>query len=210
MIRSPFLAIVAGFLAGCASGPTIDYSAVLQAAPECCKSFAEMKFEALAANSWTTTDISPSAPAFLFREGKSYFKSFSLPSAASKGVLRVKSFSIYPDSLYHGHLFLPRFTFLDARYSITRTIAPRLRENRPVIGNTAWEGEIPMQAGESFLVVHTGSVERATEVRMYDPDVGAVYVHMPRGGGVLIGNPKGNRVVPIGPTGKLELQIDTK
>ena len=196
-------------LTGCSVPLVAEHSAALDRTVVCCNSFEEIQSQPLAMGIESRTEISPKSIAFKFIDGKSYFLAYQLPQAKTAiRKLTIRTFAVNTTPITAAHIFIPRITTLDANMRPLRSVTPMLELHRPrVIGESWWQGEISLTPAEAHAVIHTGIDERKIILRMPDSDAGAVYAPMPGGGGILIPNSRGYRLIPAGPTGEVAVLL---
>jgi hypothetical protein len=209
-IKFFFLMVLVGFISACA-GPLIEeHAAALDRTSICCNAFFEFQATQLNLNTDFREDVSLKSPAYEFAQGKSFFRTYQLPQSKSTGQkLIIRTFPINTLMINSAHVFIPRVTTLDVNHKPIRSTALKLAFHRPaIIGESWWYGELMLNPSESFVIVHTGVEERAALLRMPDSDVGAIYVPVPGGGGVLMPNARGGyRFLQGGPTGEISVSV---
>jgi hypothetical protein len=196
-------------LTGCSVPLVAEHSAALDRTEVCCNSFGEIQSQPLVMGTESRTEISTKSFAFKFMDGKSYFLAYRLsPSKATVRKLTIRTFAVNTTPITAAHIFIPRITTLDTNMKPVRSVTPMLELHRPrVIGESWWQGEISLTPSEAHAVVHTGMDERKIILRMPDSDAGAVYAPMRGGGGILIPNSRGYRLIPAGPTGEIAILL---
>jgi hypothetical protein len=194
-------------LGGCAAPQIGEHSKALDRTAVCCSTYAEVQMATLTGGTESRTEVSLNSPAFVFPEGKSFFLAYRLPqSKATSRKLTIRTFAVNTVNINAAHVFVPRVTTLDAKLKPVRSVAPALARHRPrIIGESWWQGEITLDPSEEYALLHTGVVERAARLQTPDSDAGAVYAPTSGGGGVLIPNARGYRIIPGGPTGELAI-----
>lgn len=80
----------------------------LSQASSCCSNFSEFNYISLSKSSSKEVEVNASAQAFLFKEGKSFFKAFELPDGINARTVRIQSWNVVPDE---GAFINARFTF---------------------------------------------------------------------------------------------------
>ena len=210
-ITSTVLALLT-IVAGCAKPLVAEHSTALDRAPVCCRDFADVQSSPLVAGSESRTEVSLKSPVFEFPEGKSYFVAYRLPDAktVTRRTLVIRTFTVNTTPITAAHVFVPRVITADQNLKPLRSTAPTLQLHRPrfAIGESWWQGELALDPSEAYAFVYTGREERKRVLQMPDSDAGAVYAPIPGGGGVLIPNARGYRLIPAGPTGEVAVRVN--
>jgi hypothetical protein len=200
-------AVVSQFLLlGCSSAPILgEHSSALNRAPICCSTVESVATSPLTDTAELRLEISTQSPAFLFPEGKSFFRAYQLqiPSGVAYR-LSIRTYAINTSTITSAHVLIPRITFFNAAFKPIASVSPELVHHRPTfaIGESWWQGEILLDPSTAYVFVHTGIKEKSLVLRMPDSDAGAIYA-----GGVLIPNSRGFRLLPGGPTGEVSLSL---
>lgn len=160
------MALALSLAAGCAT-PRASVMEAFAAAPICCRTIGEFRFDPLSIGDTVRFDLGAGSPAFAFDTGKSYFRAFELPPAVRSYSVRIQSFMM-GDHINSAYLFFPHVVTLDARFGVVRSLAPEAFElRRASYAETAaetwglpWklEGSVRFDAenrAERYLVVLT-------------------------------------------------------
>jgi hypothetical protein len=173
--------------------------------PICCSSLSDANTLLLTDTGELRSNISIQEPAFLFTEGKSFFRGYRLQNSSSiASTLSIRTYAVNTSTITSAHVFIPRITSYNAAFKAIASVSPELVFHKPkyMIGESWWQGEVLLEPATAYIIVHTGAEETSRVLRMPDSDAGAIYA-----GGVLIPNSRGFRLIPGGPTGEVSLSL---
>lgn len=184
---------------------------LLDEAPICCPSFADMPFRPLQMDSSQTFGIDAAQGVYEFSTGRSYFAAFELPRTDAPYTVSIRSEPMPSGFLYTFRLFAPAAILLDKHFKVIRRIDTGL--THPV-GPSLLPPRPPSLVGEIQV---TASVEHARYLVLNTTDallgfsaMGLVPGMTPIPGGALpIGSP---RVLTMDawPTGRITISVRPK
>ena len=165
-------------LTGCAGFLPPQHDAALERSAVCCRDFASLPFRDLAPGQKIRALVGPDTPAFQFPQGKSFFLAVRL-APGGQGSLVVRTYAQNMLDNRNGHVFVPRVTFLSARFDVLASTLPEFTVQGPRlgIGESSWRLDLPVPAGAAYAVVHTGAQERLKTMRMRDSDQRSGYLY---------------------------------
>jgi len=184
---------------------------LLNEAPVCCSSFADMPFNPLQMDSSNTFSIDSTQGVYAFSTGRSYFAAFELPRTNGPYTVSIRSEPMPSGFLYTFRLFAPAAILLDKHFKVIRRIntglthpvGPSLLPPRP----PSLIGKIPITPSADqarYLVLHT------TDALLGFSAMGLVPGMTPIPGGALpLGSP---RVLSMDawPTGRITISARPK
>ena len=132
---------------------------VIKAPEDFTHTFADMSFKQLPADEKVRLAINNEDPRFQFAGGDSFYEALSLPQLAKPYLIQVQSEVVTSSSDYHGEMFFPVLTFLDANKEsmITVDSLPYVLQE-PVTERNYMEASIQISdelANARYLVIHT-------------------------------------------------------
>lgn len=124
LIKKISLLLVIALISSCAS--LADLSVKMNSKNSCCKSFTDIKYEALGKEKIQAFELNENSLTYDFSQGKSYFKAYSLPRDLNLNLtLLVRSFVTGTpnlESMRQSQVFCPTATFLNSQYQIIEAL----------------------------------------------------------------------------------------
>lgn len=179
MKKAPLIILLlAGILvSSCASDKPVDpVKSELETAAVCCEKYQQFYFQPLKLGATESFTIDRSSTAFLFDDGKSYFKAFSLPVAGKSYFIIVSSYFVEQVTRSGtSFVFSPVVMFLDADYRVTRKVDKGFAAVVQVgnsMNNAKLEARItmsPRAADERYMVIYTTTalLNQTTALKVY-------------------------------------------
>lgn len=175
---------------------------------------ADFNYELLGQNESVGFELDETSPAYQFRGGKSYFKAFKLPEYESPYLIAVKTYTI-GEVADRYHIFAPKLTILDEKYSVAMETQPKrldfqrvkFGESLSVGGGSTIAAEVSLVIDSpeyKYIVIHTTDKQLLEHGIKSAPDLR--YIPIP-GGGIFI--PTGKYIhfaIPHSPFGKLVIE----
>jgi hypothetical protein len=193
-----FLLLVAVIgLTGCASNEATEQPHQPKANAAWRKSLGEATFITLAAGETRQFKITPDLQTFGFPEGISYFVGIALARSDAPRTLALRTLPLDPLRPRETHVFVPRVAVVAPDGSVSRYVELEFQPNtqwivqRLIARNVGWQGSLALAPGESRIAVYTATLLPQT-LRLPMPD-----------------EPGGYWYVPSGPTGVIEVTLDS-
>ncbi|MGH8711157.1 MAG: MalM family protein [Burkholderiales bacterium] len=171
------LLLTGALVSSCATDQPVDPArSELETAAVCCERYEQFYFQPLKLGATESVTIDRSSPTFLFDDGKSYFKAFSLPVAGKSYFIIVSSYFVDKEKRSgEPYVFSPVVMFLDADYRVTRLVDKgfvAVVNAGNSMNHATLEMEIamnPRAADERFMVIYTTTalLNQATTLKVY-------------------------------------------
>jgi hypothetical protein len=123
--------------------------------PVCCESASQFSYSELHPTKQYEFEVTETSPAYQFAEGKSFFKALRFPTVGPQGgLLTLRTYPVNTLWADSAHIFIPRVTVLNERKETVRSAALTFSHYVPrIIGNTHWEAQVPLEAGDTYVVI---------------------------------------------------------
>lgn len=160
-MRSFLLLILSTLFSACSTVAGLTQK--LDSKSPCCTSPSEFKYEPLAAEKPTSFALNDESPVYVFAQGKSYFKAFTLPQPLLSTRVRVRSFvtgSAAFESQRWSQAYCPQVTFLDAHHQVIASASkvPVSSAGKLSKGfSPAFMAEFRVPPTAQYLVLHANS-----------------------------------------------------
>jgi len=160
LINCRRLVLLAGVLSlGACTHHAVHKPVVIKAPEDFTVSFADMTFKLLPAAEQVRLAINNEDPSFQFSGGDSFYEAVSLPQLVQPYLIQVDSEVVTSAADYHGEIFFPVLTFLDANKENLRTVdsLPYVLQE-PATERNYMRASIQISdelANARYLVVHT-------------------------------------------------------
>ena len=133
-----------------------------EAAKPCCTSFAEMKFDELKVKGENKLVVGRENQAFIFDEGKSFFRAVKLPTLNYQYSINIETWNTdslgFSSSLMSVHIFEPSLIFLDRDFNVVKKIAQPNMRYHTWMSTAGWETDISITgelSSAKYLVMYT-------------------------------------------------------
>ena len=151
--------LVGALSLGACTNHGVQPPVVIKAPEHFTRSFSNMTFKQLPADEKVRLAINNEDPRFQFAGGDSFYEALSLPQLSQPYLIQVQSEVVTTSSDYHGELFFPVLTFLDANKENILTVdsLPYVLQE-PAAERNYMEASIQISdelAGARYMVVHS-------------------------------------------------------
>lgn len=170
----------------------------------CCQKLSEIHYLDLPSETDIQVDVNQLNPAFHFKEGKSYFSAYKLPS--TKGSFRVTLTSEVDKTI-----FVPRVLLLDGNYQITRILDQSVFKFEPakLLSNDEISGSFTIDRSsasnrnnETYMLIYTSAADLEKSLITEREEARYARAH------ALVAPRDSTQVIPRSMIGSVDLNIE--
>ena len=206
MIRFSFLFLLAINMLSCASNAPALKQALESAIP-CCDNYSEFDYFLITNDQHVSFELNADSPSYVFYNGKSFFKGFSL----GKDIASITINSYYSSQyLPSATLFYPIIQILDEDFNSVRVVESNLVQHEDYFRGVFIQVKISKQENEKYIIVHTDPAYLKGTYPHSHSYSNSYMISLPGGGftTVLAGESEALHDIPYVPGGSIRVITD--